>query len=61
MPAKIIDIESGINTCYVIKGKGAIMVDGGPPKMKATFLMRMKDASVDPEEIKLIVLTHGHF
>ena len=61
MPAKIINIESGINTCYLIKEKGAIMVDGGPPKMKATFLKRMKDTSIDPEEIKLIVLTHGHF
>lgn len=61
MPAKIIDIESGINTCYVIKEKGTIMVDGGPPKMRATFLKRMKDVSVDPEEIQLIVLTHGHF
>jgi len=61
MPAKIIDIESGINTCYVIKDKGAIMVDSGPPKMKATFLKRMKDFSVDPKEIQLIVLTHGHF
>jgi len=61
MPAKIIDIESGINTCYVIKEKGTIMVDGGPPKMKATFLKRMKDAAVDPDEIQLIVLTHGHF
>ncbi|MDX5583898.1 MAG: MBL fold metallo-hydrolase [Aureibaculum sp.] len=61
MPVKIIDIESGINTCYVIKEKGAIMVDGGPPKMRASFLKSMKDASVDPEEIKLIVLTHGHF
>lgn len=61
MPAKIIVIESGINTCYVIQEKGAIMVDGGPPKMKVTFLKRMKDVSVDPEEIQLIVLTHGHF
>jgi len=61
MSAKIIDIESGINTCYVIQEKGTIMVDGGPPKMKATFLKRLKDFSVDPKEIKLIVLTHGHF
>lgn len=61
MPIKIIDIQSGINTCYVIKEKGAIMVDGGPPKMRPTFLKRMNDSSIDPEEIQLIVLTHGHF
>jgi len=61
MSMQIIDINSGINTCYIIKEKGAIMVDGGPPKMKATFLRRMKDVSIDPKEIQLIVLTHGHF
>lgn len=61
MSTKIINIQSGINTCYVIKEKGAIMVDGGPPKMRTTFLKRMKDFSVDPEEIQLIILTHGDF
>ena len=61
MSIKIIDIQSGINTCYVIKEKGVIMVDGGPPKMRAAFLKRMKDFSVDPEELQLIVLTHGDF
>ena len=61
MSIKIIDIQSGINTCYVIKEKGVIMVDGGPPKMRTAFLKRMKHFSVDPEEIQLIVLTHGDF
>ena len=61
MSVQIIDIKSGINTCYIIKEKGAIMVDGGPPKMKKTFLKRMKKFLIDPEEIQLIVLTHGHF
>ena len=61
MSAKIISIQSGINTCYVIKEKGAIMVDGGPPKMKTTFLKRLKDYLFDPKEIQLMVLTHGDF
>jgi hydroxyacylglutathione hydrolase len=61
MSAKIMDIQSGINTCYVIKEKGVIMVDGGPPRMRTRFLKSMKDFSVDPKEIQLIVLTHGDF
>lgn len=61
MSAKIFDIQSGINSCYVIKEKGVIMIDGGPPKMRNGFLKKMKDFSVDPEEIQLIVLTHGDF
>lgn len=61
MAIQIIDIKFGINTCYVIKEKGVIMVDGGPPRMKKTFLKQLKKSSIDPEDIKLIVLTHGHF
>ena len=37
------------------------MVDGGPPRMRTRFLKSMKDFSVDPKEIQLIVLTHGDF
>jgi glyoxylase-like metal-dependent hydrolase (beta-lactamase superfamily II) len=37
------------------------MVDGGPPKMRTTFLKRMRDLSFDPGEIQLIILTHGDF
>lgn len=61
MSAKIFNIKFGINTCYVIKEKGTIMIDGGPPKMRGIFLKKMTDYSVDPEEIQLIVLTHGDF
>jgi hydroxyacylglutathione hydrolase len=61
MSAKIFAIQSGINTCYVIKDKGVIMVDGGPPKMKSTFLKKMAGYSLDPEEIQMIILTHGDF
>jgi len=61
MSAKIFNIESGINTCYIIKEKGTIMIDGGPPKMRETFLKKMTDYLIDPKEIQLIVLTHGDF
>ena len=37
------------------------MIDGGPPKMRKTFLKRLNEFSIDPKEIQLIVLTHGHF
>jgi len=61
MSTKIFNIESGINTCYIIKDKGTIMIDGGPPKMRTTFLKKMTDYSLDPKEIQLMVLTHGDF
>ena len=61
MSAKIIDIQSGVNSCYIIKEKGTIMIDGGPPNMRKTFIRRLNEFSIDPKEIQLIVLTHGHF
>ena len=61
MAVQIFEINSGINTCYIIKDKGAIMVDGGPPKMKHKFLKQLRKFAIDPKEIQLIVLTHGHF
>ena len=59
MSAEIYKLKFGINHCYIIKGKDAIMVDGGPPNSGKSFLKKLKSLSIRPDEIKLIVLTHG--
>jgi len=59
MSAKIFKLKFGINHCYIIKDKGAIMVDSGPPKSGKSFLKKLNSLSITPDEIKLIVLTHG--
>jgi glyoxylase-like metal-dependent hydrolase (beta-lactamase superfamily II) len=61
MTPKIFTFKFGINSCYVIKDKGAIMIDGGPPNKRKAFLKQIKKFSIDPEEIQLMVLTHGDF
>ena len=61
MPAEIYKLKFGINHCYIIKGKDAIMIDGGPPKSGKSFLKKLNSLSIRPDEIKLIVLTHGDF
>lgn len=58
---KIHIIKMGITRCYIIQDKGTIMVDCGPPDKLSTFLKAMKNASIDPKQIKLIVHTHGHW
>lgn len=59
---KIFIIRSGINNCYIIKANNnAIMVDAGQPKQVRTFLKHFKQFSIQPEDIKLIILTHGDF
>ena len=61
MALQIIPFESSINTCYIIKDRGTIMVDAGYPGITKPFSRVLKDHRIEPEEIRLIVLTHGDF
>jgi hydroxyacylglutathione hydrolase len=61
MSAEIYPIHVGFDCCYVIKDKGIIMIDGGAPKKTPYFVKGLKDISINPEEIKLIIITHGHW
>jgi hydroxyacylglutathione hydrolase len=48
-------IRLRFDRCHVIQDKGVIMIDAGFSK-KATA-----GTSINPSEIQLLVLTHGHF
>jgi hydroxyacylglutathione hydrolase len=61
MAVQIFPLKVGINTCYVIRDRGTIMIDGGPPKKGNAIKMLLSRFGVHPEDIRLIVLTHGHF
>jgi hydroxyacylglutathione hydrolase len=60
MKADIFPFSLGFNDCYVIREQGVIMIDGGPPNKKMDFIKAMKKISLNPETIKLIVITDGH-
>lgn len=36
------------------------MIDGGTPKKKRDFIKAMKNIALEPENIKLVVITDGH-
>jgi hydroxyacylglutathione hydrolase len=61
MNASIHPIKLGINHCYIIHGEKIIMIDGGAPKQVKSFMKAVERLSIKPEDIKLIVLTHGHW
>lgn len=61
MRVNIHPITLGFGHCYVIQGKGVIMIDGGAPKQAKRFMEAIERLSAKPEEIKLIVITHGHW
>ncbi len=62
MEQQIIPLKLKITNCYLIKGsEGFIMVDAGPPKTSEIFLKALKKLSLDPDDIKMIFITHGHW
>lgn len=60
MEEKIYSVKLGVNSCYLIRGKHIVMVDGGVPLKVNSFRKKLDQLGIRPEEIKLIVLTHSH-
>jgi glyoxylase-like metal-dependent hydrolase (beta-lactamase superfamily II) len=61
MGSRIHTIPLGFDQTYIVKDQGAILIDSGEPKKGKVFLNGLKKTSIKPEEIQLIVLTHGHW
>lgn len=61
MDVNIHTIDFGFNQCYIIQSEGTVMVDGGSPNKIEEFMEAMNRIPVEPEDIQLIILTHGHF
>ena len=51
----------GMCNYYLIKEDGLILVDAGVPNRGKKFRKWLKDLSVEPGDIPLILLTHGHW
>lgn len=54
-------IKLGFDRCYVIRAQGAILIDGGAPNQAGNFMRGMERLSMKAEDIRLIVMTHGHW
>ena len=59
--AEIIPITKSINTYYIIREKGVILVDAGWKGCSRAFSSVLKQNNIAPEEIRLIIPTHGDF
>lgn len=60
MAPEIFSLHFGVNECYIIREKGTIMIDGGPRGKKDDFTRELRRLVIEPRDIKLIVITHGH-
>jgi hydroxyacylglutathione hydrolase len=61
MNVHIHPIKLGFDCGYLVQDGGTIFIDGGTPRKIKTFLMGLAELSVKPEEVRLLVITHGHW
>lgn len=61
MDTVIHSIRLGLDHCYIIQDEGVMMIDGGAPNQARAFSKALKRASIQPGEVQIIVLTHGHW
>ena len=61
MNIDIFPIHMGFDTMYILRGEGVILIDGGDPHYLPKFQKALEKASIPPEDIRLIILTHGHW
>jgi glyoxylase-like metal-dependent hydrolase (beta-lactamase superfamily II) len=61
MALQIIPFEYSINTAYIIKDQGAVLFDASFKGVAQSFSKLLSDSGIEPEEIKLIIISHGDF
>lgn len=61
METNIFPIRTGFDTVYVVNQEGVILIDGGDPHKILKLKKGFEKASIKPDQINLIVLTHGHW
>ena len=61
MAIDIFQIELRFDQCYVSKSEGVIAVDAGAPNKGRNFSRGLEKASINPQDVQLIVITHGNW
>jgi hydroxyacylglutathione hydrolase len=59
-PSAVIPIRLGVITSFIVKGSKAVIVDTGYPGNANNIISHIRENSIKPEDVSLIVLTHGH-
>ncbi len=56
----LIRIKGAISNCYLLLGQKPVLVDTGAPGDLKAILAAFKNYKVNPKDLALILLTHGH-
>jgi hydroxyacylglutathione hydrolase len=58
---QIYRIRMGVSNPWLIKGEKTVMIDAGMPHKFKSFKRQLSRLPIAPSDIRLVVLTHGHF
>jgi glyoxylase-like metal-dependent hydrolase (beta-lactamase superfamily II) len=58
---RIHTIPLGFDRCYVLEGKGVIVIDAGSTRKGRAFIRGLERAGVPADAVQLVVLTHAHW
>lgn len=56
----LIRIKGAISNCYLLLGERAVLVDTGAPGDLRRILAALRAVKLEPKDLALILLTHGH-
>ena len=51
----------GVANTFIVKERGTILIDCGAPKKANAFIKHLPATGIKPEDIQLIIITHGHW
>lgn len=59
---QIIPVSMGMVSAFLVKGENGkcVLIDCGVPGSEKTILKKMAQAEIKPEDIQLLIITHGH-
>lgn len=60
MTARVVSIRLSISNAYLVLDDRAVLVDAGAPKDGDRLVGALRQNGITPEDLSLIVLTHGH-
>jgi glyoxylase-like metal-dependent hydrolase (beta-lactamase superfamily II) len=61
MSITIHTIPLGVANAFIVKDQGTILIDCGVPKKANAFSKQLQATGITPQDIQLIILTHGHW
>ncbi len=61
MSLAIHTLPLGVANVFILQDQGTVLVDCGAPKKIEAFIKQLAAARINPRDIQLIIITHGHW